>query len=179
MTKIAVLVGSLREDSLNKKFAYAVAQVAEKDVEFIHADLNLPLYNTDLEANDFPKKAQELKDLIESSDGVLIVTPEYNRGYSSVIKNAIDWASRPWGSNSFDGKPVVLSGVSGSALGTTQAQAQLRNVMLYLNTKLMGQPEAYINGGSFFVDPADVAPESKDFLKHFVDSAVAHISNNK
>lgn len=176
MTKIAVLVGSLREGSLNHQFAKAIEDLLPKDVTFTYASVGeLPLFNQDVEASAFPKDAKELKELIETSDGVFVVTPEYNRGYPGVLKNAIDWASRPWGSNSFDGKPAVLAGVSGSALGTTQAQSQLRNVLIYLNTRLMGQPEAYINGSAFFAADGSVAEDSQEFAERYTQALVRHI----
>lgn len=176
MTQIAVLVGSLRAGSLNRKFAEAAAMVAPENVEFVFADIELPLYNTDVETDEFPLKAKVLKDLIAISDGVLIVTPEYNRGYPGVLKNAIDWVSRPDPSEVFNKKPTVIAGVSGGALGTSQAQAQLRNVLIYLNTKLMGQPEAYINASRYFNESGEVSEESKEHLQHFVDAVVAHVT---
>lgn len=176
MTKIAVLVGSLREGSSNKHFAHAVEKMLPEGVEFEYANLQLPLYNQELEA-DYPAEATKLKELIESSDGVFIVTPEYNRGYPGVLKNAIDWASRPWGTNSFDGKPAVIAGVSGSPLGTTQAQSQLRNVMLYLNTKLMGQPEAYLFASKALNEDGTISEESKEFTQAFADALVAHVQS--
>lgn len=175
MTKIAVLVGSIRNDSLNQKFAHAIEQLMPEDITFEYAAVaTLPLFNQERETS-LPDEAKALKNLIESSDGVFIVTPEYNRGYPGVLKNAIDWASRPWGTNSFDGKKAVLAGVSGGALGTTQAQSQLRNVLLYLNTRLMGQPEAYINGSSFFAADGSVAEDAKAFATEFADALVAHM----
>jgi len=174
MVKIAVIVGSLREGSLNKKFAHAFVAQAPEGIEFVFADIDLPLYNGDVEEAAYPEKAQALKDLITSSDGLLIITPEYNRGYPGVLKNAIDWASRP-AIAAFDKKPTVLAGAASGSLGTTQAQSQLRNVLLHLNTKLMGQPEAYINGGRFFSESGEVAEESKEWLQRYVDAAVAHL----
>lgn len=176
MTKIAVLVGSLRDGSSNKQFAHAVEKLLPEGVTFEFADLHLPLFNADLEAS-FPAEATKLKELIESSDGVFIVTPEYNRGYPGVLKNAIDWASRPWGSNSFDGKPAVIAGVSGSPLGTTQAQSQLRNVLLYLNTKLMGQPEAYLFASKALNEDGTLSDESKEFAQTFTNALVAHVQS--
>ncbi|MES2630905.1 MAG: NAD(P)H-dependent oxidoreductase [Patescibacteria group bacterium] len=178
MTKVAVIVGSLREASLNKKFAHAFIAHASEGIEFVYADIDLPLYNGDLEASAYPEKAQALKDLIKSCNSVLVVTPEYNRGYPGVLKNAIDWISRPDSTEVLNNKPVVLAGVSGSALGTTQSQSQLRNVLIYLNTKLMGQPEAYINGGRFFTESGEVVEESKEWLQRYVDAAVAHLSSS-
>lgn len=178
MTKIAVLVGSLRKESSNNKLAQAIIAAAPEGVEFVETDLHLPLFDQDVEATDFPKKATELKNQIESADGVLILTPEYNRGYSGVIKNALDWSSRPWGSNSFDGKPVALAGVSISPLGTTQAQSQLRNVLVYLNTKLMGQPEMYGDASRLFTEDGEVQAEAKDVIADYAAAVVAHVQAN-
>lgn len=145
MTTIAVFVGSLRKESFNLKLAKAIENFMPEGVNFEYADMNLPLYNQDLDG-DFPAKATELKQLVERADGVLFVTPEYNRSFPGVLKNAIDWASRPWGQSSFTGKPAAIVGASMGALGATQAQAALRNVALFLDMKLMGQPEVYFNG---------------------------------
>jgi len=149
MTKIAVLIGSLREASVNKKLAKTLESLAPNGTVFSYADLNLPLYNQELEA-DFPSSVQNLKDLIETADGVLIISPEYNRSFSGVLKNAIDWASRPWGNNSFKGKPAGIIGVSPGQTGTAQAQAHLRNVMQSLDTNLLALPELYISTGRVF-----------------------------
>ena len=175
MTKIAVFVGSLRKDSINMHAAQQIERLLPEGTNFAYADLSqIPLYNTDLEA-DFPASVQAVKDLVESSDGVLFVTPEHNRGVPAVLKNAIDWTSRPWGSNSFNGKPAAIAGASGP-LGTTQAQQQLRNTLLYLNTKLMGQPEMYINAhGGTYDENGDISAESKEFFQTFVDAFVAHV----
>jgi chromate reductase len=176
--KIAVLVGSLSQASINKKLAQGIEKLLPEGVEFAYANLDLPLFNYELEA-DFPGDAQALKDLIESADGVLLVTPEYNRSFSGVLKNAIDWASRPWGTNSFNGKPAAIIGASGSGLATAQAQQSLRNVMLYLNTKLIGQPEVYFNATQGFDTNGELTEDSAEFLQKFVDAFVAHIQDNK
>ncbi len=104
---------------------------------------NLSLYNSDDEAV-FPAVAQALKDKIEKADGIIIATPEYNRSISGVLKNAIDWASRPYGKNSFSGKPMLIAGVSVGKIGTAVAQSHLRQIMLYLNADVIGQPELYL-----------------------------------
>jgi chromate reductase, NAD(P)H dehydrogenase (quinone) len=173
MTRIAVLVGSLRNESINMRYAQELEKLAPKGVEFVFANLNLPLFNQDLEA-DFPAEARAVKDVLAEADGVLIVTPEYNRSFPGVLKNAIDWASRPWGSNSFDAKPVALVGVSG-ALGTTQAQQQLRNVMLHLNTHLMGQPEMYINGSMLYGEDGSLNDDARSFAEKFLNTFLEHI----
>lgn len=175
MSKIAVLVGSLRKESINGKFAKAIEGLLPEGVTFDYADISgLPLFSQDLEAN-VPVEVTNLKSLIEAADGVFIVTPEYNRGYPGVLKNAIDWASRPYGSNSFAGKPVVLAGVSGH-LGASQAQQQLRSTLVYLDTNIMGQPEAYIDAGQFFDEDGSISEGSRQFAENYTRSLVAHIS---
>jgi chromate reductase len=141
--KIAVFVGSLQKESYNKKLAKTLEGLLPEDVEFEYADLNLPLYNQDLEVA-YPAKAQAVKTMVENADGVLFVTPEYNRSVPGVLKNAIDWASRPYGQNSFEGKPVGMIGASIGPVGTAVAQSDLRHIVAFLNMKLMGQPEIYV-----------------------------------
>ena len=176
MTSIAVFVGSLRKESINHQYAKHLEALLPEGVAFEYADLDVPLYNQDLEA-DFPAQAQALKDIVERNDGVLFVTPEYNRSFPAALKNAIDWASRPWGTNSFDGKPAAIVGVSGS-LATTQAQQQLRNVLLYLNTKLLGQPEMYINRGVAYDESGHLTEEASAYAQAFLNAFIAHIQHN-
>ena len=144
MSKIAVIVGSLRRDSINRKLAEALAKLAEPRPEFTFLKIDdLPLFNQDLEPNP-PAAVTRIKGEIEAADGVLIVTPEYNRSIPGVLKNAIDWASRPYGKNSFTGKPTAASAAIGRPIGTAAAQQHLRSILAYLNVTLMGQPEGYI-----------------------------------
>ncbi len=178
MTKIAVLIGSLREASVNKKLAKTLESLAPNGTVFSYADLNLPLYNQELEA-DFPSSVQNLKDLIETADGVLIISPEYNRSFSGVLKNAIDWASRPWGNNSFKGKPAGIIGVSPGQTGTAQAQAHLRNVMQSLDTNLLTHPELYISTGRVFDDNGQVIESYIPHLRAYIDALVSHSTKNK
>lgn len=176
MTQIAVFVGSLRADSLNKKLAKNLEALAPEGVEFVYADISqLPLFSQEREG-EFPSSAQDVKDIVESADGVLFVTPEYNRSIPGVLKNAIDWASRPWGSNSFDGKPAGIVGVSVSPLGTALAQAHLKDILVYLNTKLVGQPEVYLAGAhDLFSADGTIVDASSDFLKGYIDTFVEHV----
>ncbi|MCH4209627.1 NADPH-dependent FMN reductase [Bifidobacterium sp.] len=174
MTTIAVLVGSLRSDSFNLRLAKSVERMLPEGVEFVYANLKLPLFNQDLEA-DFPGDATALKQLVEGADGVLFVTPEYNRSFPGVLKNAIDWGSRPWGQNSFAGKPAAIIGASGGALGATQAQAALRNVLLFLDMKIMGQPEVYFNALTGFDEKGNLVPAAEGFIKTFTDAFVSHV----
>ena len=177
MTTIAVFVGSLRTDSLNKKLAHNLEQLAPEGVRFDYVDLNLPLYNTDLE-NDFPKEVQTVKDKVTAADGVLIITPEYNRSIPGVLKNAMDWASRPYGQNAFDGKPLALAGASGGPIGTAVAQSDLRHIAGYLNMRLLGQPELYFNfAENKFDEEGKVVDEYKDHLNNFIQSFVTYMQN--
>lgn len=173
MTTIAVLVGSLRADSINRTYAEHLQALAPEGVNFQLLDLNLPLFNQDLEA-DFPAAATALKQAIEAADGVLFVTPEYNRSFPGVLKNAIDWASRPSGSNSFSGKPAAIAGVSGS-LATTQAQHQLKSILVYLNMHLLGQPEMYINAKVAYTEAGDLTEDAKAYAQNFLNTFIEHI----
>ena len=144
MAKIAVIVGSIRRDSFNRQLAEALARLAEPKAQFVFSKIDdVPLFNQDMEPTP-PASVTRLKGEIEAADGVLIVTPEYNRSIPGVLKNAIDWASRPYGKNSFNGKPTAAIGTTMGAVGTVAAQQHLRSILAYLNVVLMGQPEGYI-----------------------------------
>jgi chromate reductase, NAD(P)H dehydrogenase (quinone) len=157
--KIAVFVGSLQEKSHNKMLAKALESVAPEGMAFDYIDINLPLFNQDLEA-DYPAAAQVVKTAVETADGVLFVTPEYNRSVPGVLKNAIDWASRPYGSNSFARKPVGVVGASIGPVGTAIAQADLRHIMSFLDAKAMGQPEIHMaNAGPLFNETGELIDE--------------------
>lgn len=178
MTQIAVIIGSLRKDSLNKKLAKNLEALTPEGVEFIYTDIStLPLFNQDYEG-EFPESARKMKDIIKGADGVLIVTPEYNRSISGVLKNAIDWASRPSGQNSFNGKPAGIVGASNGSLGTAPAQAHLKDILVYLNTKLMGQPEVYMTSANdVFDDDGVVIESSREHLQRYIDTFIAHVQN--
>lgn len=180
MTKIAVFVGSLQQNSLNKLLAHNLEKLASAGVEFSYVDLSaLPLFNQDLEA-DFPAVARQAKDVVEAADGVLFVTPEYNRSIPGVLKNAIDWVSRPWGSNSLNGKPAGIVGASGSPLGTAVAQADLRHILVYLNVKLMGQPELYLmHAPNAFDEKGEIVEASRDHLQNYIDTFVKWVEDEK
>ena len=141
---IVAISGSLRKDSFNTALLRALQALAPTGMEINIADIGgLPLYNQDAEAS-FPASAQTLKDLIAAADGIIIATPEYNRSISGVLKNAIDWVSRPYGQNSFAGKPILTIGVSVGKLGTAVAQNHLRQILTYLDMNIVGQPEIYL-----------------------------------
>lgn len=177
MTEIAVFVGSLRADSLNKKLASNLEKLAPQEVRFNYVDLNLPLYNGDLES-DFPPEVITLKEQIEKADGILIVSPEYNRSVPGVLKNAIDWASRPFGESSFDSKPLALTGASNGPIGTAVAQSDLRHIAGYLNMRLLGQPELYFNFANKKLDEnGDVIDEYRPQLQSFITHFVTYINS--
>jgi chromate reductase len=180
MSAIAVIVGSLRRDSINRKLAGALAQLAaSRDRYTVSRIDDLPLFSQDLEPSP-PAAVTRLKGEIESADGVLIVTPEYNRSIPGVLKNAVDWASRPYGRNSFDGKPAATIGTSMGAIGTAVAQQHLRTILVYLNVILMGQPEAYIAFRQGLIDAEGRITDegTRKFLQGYVDTFSAWIERH-
>ncbi len=178
--KIAVIVGSLRKDSFNRKLALALAQLAPPDVTFEHVRIDdLPLYDQDQDGNQAPS-VRRIKGEIAAAQGVLFVTPEYNRSIPGVLKNAIDNASRPYGHSAFAGKPAGVIGISVGAIGTAIAQQHLRSVLAYLDMPTLGQPEAFVqNKEGLFDDKGHVTVEStREFLKGWVEKYVAWVKTN-
>lgn len=165
MSRIAVVVGSLRADSYNRQVAEAMTRLpAAEGHQFDFLEIgDLPLYNQDDDANP-PRQAVRLKRQIRASDGVMFVTPEYNRGLPGVLKNAIDHASRPYGDSAWAGKPAGMLGVSIGAIGTALAQKDLRGVLGYLDMPTLGQPETYIQWTDGLVTDGQIAEKSRDFL---------------
>ena len=177
--KIAVVIGSLRKDSFNRQLAHAVTSLAPADFTFDYVDIGvLPLYSQDYDA-DYPEVARRFKQQIESADGFLFVTPEYNRSMPGVLKNALDWGSRPWGTNSWRGKPGAVLGTSVGATGTALAQQHLRNVLAYLDVALLGQPEIFIkHDASRINEKGEIVDEdTRKFLQGFMDTYVAWIKH--
>ncbi|TKC88368.1 NAD(P)H-dependent oxidoreductase [Trinickia terrae] len=167
---IAVTVGSLRRESFNKALAHAVTKLASADFAFELLDIgSLPLYSQDYDA-DFPESARHFKARIEAADALLFVTPEYNRSMPGVLKNALDWGSRPWGKNSWGGKSGAVLGTSPGATGTALSQQHLRNVLAYLDVALLGQPEMFIKhvDGVITADGDVTNDDTRKFLQHFV-----------
>ncbi|MBD8871379.1 NADPH-dependent FMN reductase [Rhodanobacter sp. DHB23] len=179
--KVAVLVGSLRKASINARLAKAVARLAPKEFVFEHVRIdNLPLYNQDFDA-DYPAEARRLKQEIEAADALLFVTPEYNRGIPGVLKNALDIASRPWGTNSFAGKPGAVIGASIGSTGSALAQQHLRNVLAYLDVATMAQPEVYVqfrDDGLIDAEGHVANDDTRKFLQAFVDRYVAWVKRH-
>ena len=175
-TQIAVVVGSLRRDSFNRKLASAMAKLAPADFSFQQVQIgNLPLYNQDDDGIQ-SDQVKQLKSEIAASHGLLFVTPEYNRSIPGVLKNAIDHASRPYGQNAWAGKPAGVMGASIGAIGTSMAQQHLRNILAYLDVPTMGQPEAFIHAkeGLFDAD-GNIGADSKKFLQAWMDRYVAWV----
>lgn len=175
--RVAVLVGSLRKDSFNRHLARAVERLAPDDFSFDHVRIdNLPLYNQDFDG-DYPAECKRLKDEIAAADALLFVTPEYNRSIPGVLKNAIDIASRPWGTNSFAGKPGAVIGISVGSTGTALSQQHLRNVLSYLDVPVLPQPEVFIQNKDGLLDPdGKIGNEgTQKFLQGFVDRYVSWV----
>lgn len=142
--RVGYFVGSLSSTSINRVLAKALIGLAPDDLEFFEIPIrDLPLYSQDFD-DEYPPVAVALKEAIDSADAVLFVTPEYNRSIPGGLKNAIDWASRPWGQNSFDHIPAAVIGASVGAIGTAVAQQSLRGVLSFCNARQMTAPEAYI-----------------------------------
>ncbi|MBD8554213.1 NAD(P)H-dependent oxidoreductase [Rhizobium sp. CFBP 8762] len=171
MTTVAVLVGSLRRDSINRKFAESIGKLAGERLTFQFVDIgDLPLYNEDLWENT-PESVTRLKQEVEAADAVLFVTPEYNRSFSPAIKNAIDWGTRPYGKNSWATKPSAVIGTSPGATGAASGQNALRGLLTVVDTVHMAQPEVYFvyKPELFDADNNIVDQSTKDFLNRFVD----------
>jgi len=177
--QIAVIVGSLRKDSLNRRFANALVKLAPPEFVFnpLRID-NLPLYNQDDDAHQ-ADAVQQLKRDIQAAHGLLFVTPEYNRSIPGVLKNAIDHASRPYGQSAFTGKPAGVLGVSIGAIGTAIAQHHLRNTLAYLDVLTLGQPEVYIQvNDTFFDADGGIGAGSRKFLQSWMDRYVAWVKKH-
>jgi chromate reductase len=177
--QIAVVVGSLRKDSVNRKLAHALEKLAPPNLSFRYLNIgDLPLYNQDEEAN--PTAAvMRLKQEIASAQGLLFVTPEYNRSIPGALKNAIDHASRPYGKNAWAAKPAGLIGASVGAMGTAMAQQHLRNILAYLDVPTLAQPEAFIHAKEGLFDAAgDIGPESRPFLQAWMNHYAAWVERH-
>jgi chromate reductase, NAD(P)H dehydrogenase (quinone) len=177
--RIAVVVGSLRKESFNRQLAHAVISLAPADFSFEFLDIGvLPLYSQEYDP-DYPPVARHFKQQIESADALLFVTPEYNRSIPGVLKNALDWGSRPWGSNSWGGKPGAVLGTSPGATGTALAQQHLRNVLAYLDVATLGQPEMFIRHDTSRINEKGeiVNDGTRKFLQSFVDRYVGWVKH--
>ena len=176
--QVGYFVGSLSSTSINRVLSRALIRLAPDDMEFIEVPIgNLPLYSPDYD-NDFPAEARALKAAIAAVDAVLFVTPEYNRSIPGALKNAIDWASRPWGQNSFDHIPAAVIGASIGQIGTAMGQQSLRGVLSFCNARQMTAPEAYIQySPEVFTDDGEVTNEdTATFLRGFMSEFRDHVA---
>ncbi|NLX00320.1 MAG: NAD(P)H-dependent oxidoreductase [Actinomycetales bacterium] len=176
--KVGYFVGSLSKESINRTLSKALISVAPDDLEFHEISISdLPLYNRDLDGN-YPPEARALKQAIADSQALLFVTPEYNRSIPGALKNAIDWASRPWGENSFDHVPTAVIGASPGMIGTAVAQQSLRGVMSFCNARQMTAPEAYIQfKPEAYGESGEVLDEDlKGILTTFMEEFRDHIA---
>jgi len=176
--KVGYFIGSLSSTSINRELSKALIKLAPDDLEFTEIAIkDLPLYSPDYD-DEFPPEAAALKEAIAESDAILFVTPEYNRSIPGALKNAIDWASRPWGDNSFDQMAAAVIGTSAGQIGTAMAQQSLRGVLIYCNARQMTAPEAYIRySPETFPGDGEVADEStKAFLTRFMNEFVIYIA---
>lgn len=180
MSHILVVVGSLRRDSFNRQLADGLVKLAPDDCRFTFAGIgDLPLYDQDDDDN--PAEAvKRLKGQIRDADGVMFVTPEYNRSVPGVLKNAIDHASRPYGQSAWAGKPAGVIGASIGAIGTAIAQQHLRNTLAYLDMPTLGQPEVFIQvkDGLFTGDGA-IGEGSREFLQGWMDAFLAWVRKHR
>lgn len=177
--QIAVIVGSLRKDSLNRKLATAIAKLAPPEFSFKKLQISdLPLYNQDDDEHQ-ADSVKRLKTEIAAAQGLLFVTPEYNRSIPGVLKNAIDHASRPYGQGVWSGKPAGILGVSIGAIGTALAQQHLRNILAYLNIPTLNQPEAFIHAkDGLFDENGDIGAASKQFLQTWMNQYIAWVKKH-
>jgi chromate reductase, NAD(P)H dehydrogenase (quinone) len=176
--KVGYFVGSLASASINRKLAHALMRLVPEELEFREISFrDLPLYSYDYD-DDFPPVARAFKAAIVESDAVLFVTPEYNRSIPGGLKNAIDWASRPYGSNAFARKPSAVIGASVGAIGTAVAQQSLRSVLSYCNSPQMNAPEAYIHfTPNLITDDGEVTVSStEEFLRNYMAEFHAFIA---
>lgn len=176
---IAVIVGSLRKDSFNRQLAVAIAKLAPSEFSFKQVQIgDLPLYNQDDDAQQ-ADSVKRLKAEIAAAQGLLFVTPEYNRSIPGVLKNAIDHASRPYGQSAWAGKPAGVLGVSVGAIGTALAQQHLRNVLACLDVPTLGQPEVFIQvKEGLFDENGNIGAASKPFLQNWMDKYVAWVKKH-
>jgi len=177
--EILAIYGSLREHSINKALARAVQANAPEgmNVQLLGVG-GLPLFNQDDELSNYPAAAEAAKEKIAAADGVLIVTPEYNRAPPGSLKNFLDWTSRPEGAHPWSGKPVGVLGASDGLRGASFAQYDIRRIMGYFNARVMGQPEYYLAEGDKKIEN-DVVTEAKavEVLKRFLAKFKLFVEN--
>lgn len=174
---IGYFVGSLASNSINRVVSKALIALAPENLSFTEIQIsNLPLYSADYDA-DYPEAGTALKKAIESSDGLLFISPEFNRSIPGSLKNAIDWGSRPWGTNSFARKPTGLLGASPGAIGTAVMQSSMRSVLSFLDAPQLNSPEVYLQyrPEDFGEDGSISNPDTEKFLAHYMGEYAAFV----
>lgn len=177
---IAVLVGSLRKASINRKVALALAELAPANLRLKIVEIgDLPLYNEDIDV-DPPTAYKAFREQVSAADAVLFVTPEYNRSVPAPMKNAIDVGSRPYGKSAWSGKPGAVISASPGAIGGFGANHHLRQSLVFLNVPCMQQPEAYLSGaGSAFDEAGKLSESLKPFLEKFINAYAQWVEQHK
>jgi chromate reductase len=170
--RFLVISGSLRKDSLNTKLAHAFIAQAPEGVTMELGDISsIPLYNGDIDAAGFPAEVTALKDQIRGADGIVLITPEYNRSMPGVLKNVLDYTSRPYGESAWTGKPVFVAGATGGPIGTALAQYDAKKVLMFVGAHPIPQPEFYMGGAT---DKFDAEGKLVDeATKGYIDKAIA------
>lgn len=171
MRKVAVIVGSIRKDSINKQLAGAIEKLGAEKLAFERVEIDdLPLFNQDRESDPIPA-VQRVRDQIAAADGLLFVTPEHNRSIPAALKNAIDWATRPSGQSKFKGKVCAITGASRGSIRTAVAQSHLRTILIGHVAALQGRPEAFVQFKDGLIDDdGNITEESaRKILQSFVD----------
>jgi chromate reductase len=169
--RVGYFVGSLSSTSINRKLSKTLVRVAPSQLQLTEITYsNLPLYSPDYD-KDYPPVAREFKASIAGVDAVLFITPEYNRSIPGSLKNAIDWASRPWGQNSFTRKPSGVIGTSPGKIGTAVGQQHLRSILSFCNSPQMNSPEAYIQFTPGLIDDEGVVTDvtTEEFLRNYME----------
>ena len=179
--RIGTIVGSLSAVSINRRILAALAEIIGDRAELVELRVDdLPLYNRDLDDR-FPEAAVRFKEQLGAVDGIVFVTPEYNRSMPAALKNALEWGSRPGGENAFPGIPAGVLGASGGRLGTALAQHQLREVLAYLDMPTLGQPEMYLTFDAAELDPVTGAvtdPALRKRLERWSERFLAHVAQH-
>ena len=169
---IGYIVGSISSTSINRRLAEALARLAPEGTTLVEIPIkDLPFYSVDHDGN-FPQVAEDFKKAIADVDGVIIVTPEYSRSIPGVLKNALDWAARPYGQNTFNGKPTAVIGTSSSGIATAAAQQHLKAILSHFNAPTLGQPEGYVQStpGLFSADGEVTSDETAGFLTGYLEA---------
>lgn len=178
--RVGYIVGSLSRDSINRRLARALHRLAPGELELTEIPIDtLPLYNRDHDAN-YPPAAQDFKHAVASAEAILFITPEYNRSIPGALKNAIDWASRPYGSSVLDGKPTATIGTSPGSVSTAVAQQHLKGILTFANMPVLAQPEAYIQFTQGLIDKTGTVtvPATARFLSDYMSAFHAHIQRH-